>query len=191
MLIADKWDIALVISISQPGHVFGKDLLASKFARNLLHKNMAIIILGGLHGSTWQTDSLDGSQFCHVHYRMTALGVFPASAAPCPNSQSLRRRLAGGLQLSRTKPPGISQIPSIYYCEGLYGAEHWGPNPLTLFELSMHKLSWALRSKPEWQRKAADPRIRAKWRQEALAQMVAAGSDATAPKKGLLSEKMV
>ncbi|KAJ7688951.1 hypothetical protein B0H17DRAFT_1331910 [Mycena rosella] len=81
--------------------------------------------------------------------------------------------------------------PFHIYCEGLYGAEHWGPNPLTLFELSMHKLSWALRSKPEWQRKAADPRIRAKWRQEALAQMVAAGSDATAPKKGLLSEKMI
>jgi hypothetical protein len=34
----------------------------------------------------------------------------------------------------------------------------------------MYELSWALRSKPEWQRKAADPEIRGKWRQETLKQ---------------------
>ncbi|KAF7320935.1 hypothetical protein HMN09_00180200 [Mycena chlorophos] len=43
---------------------------------------------------------------------------------------------------------------------------HWS-GPLTRSELIMCKLSWALRSKPDWQRKAADPTIRAKWRQEA------------------------
>jgi hypothetical protein len=34
----------------------------------------------------------------------------------------------------------------------------------------MYELSWTLRSKPDWQRKAADPEILRKWRQEALEQ---------------------
>ena len=48
----------------------------------------------------------------------------------------------------------------------------------------MYELSWAIRSKPDWQRKAADPEIRGKWRKEALEQ-AAAGSGAR------LTEKMV
>jgi hypothetical protein len=34
----------------------------------------------------------------------------------------------------------------------------------------MYQLSWALRSKPDWQRKASDPTILSKWRREALEQ---------------------
>ncbi|KAF8198398.1 hypothetical protein K438DRAFT_2016443 [Mycena galopus ATCC 62051] len=48
--------------------------------------------------------------------------------------------------------------------------EHSFIPALTVFELTMYELSWALRSKPEWQRKAANPEIRRKWRQEALQQ---------------------
>jgi hypothetical protein len=40
----------------------------------------------------------------------------------------------------------------------------------------MYELSWAIRSKPEWQRKAADPEIREKWRREALEQAAAASA---------------
>ncbi|KAJ7688953.1 hypothetical protein B0H17DRAFT_1202567 [Mycena rosella] len=64
--------------------------------------------------------------------------------------------------------------------------------PMTLAELAMYELSWTLRRKPEWQRKAADPEIRGKWRREALEQVAAAGSDgATRKNGGLLSEKMI
>ncbi|KAJ7902875.1 hypothetical protein B0H14DRAFT_2667939 [Mycena olivaceomarginata] len=51
-----------------------------------------------------------------------------------------------------------------------YNGEDWSPRPLTVFELTMYELSWTLRSKPDWQRKAADPEILRKWRQEALEQ---------------------
>ncbi|KAJ7638379.1 hypothetical protein FB45DRAFT_1023175 [Roridomyces roridus] len=46
----------------------------------------------------------------------------------------------------------------------------WGPPPRTLAELRMYGLSWAIRSKPEWQRKITDATIMEKWRQEALDQ---------------------
>ncbi|KAF8146493.1 hypothetical protein K438DRAFT_1734716 [Mycena galopus ATCC 62051] len=46
----------------------------------------------------------------------------------------------------------------------------WGPQPRTLAELRMYGLSWAIRSKPEWQRKISDPAIVEKWRKEALDQ---------------------
>ncbi|KAF7354698.1 hypothetical protein MSAN_01383500 [Mycena sanguinolenta] len=62
----------------------------------------------------------------------------------------------------------------------------WGPQPRTvnsiyysfpsnadfskLAELRMYALSWAIRSKPEWQRKSSDPIIVEKWRKEALDQ---------------------
>ncbi|KAK7028348.1 hypothetical protein R3P38DRAFT_2935531, partial [Favolaschia claudopus] len=36
------------------------------------------------------------------------------------------------------------------------------------YELTMCQLSWTLRSKSNWQRKAADPEIRSKWRKEAM-----------------------
>ncbi|KAJ7499569.1 hypothetical protein FB451DRAFT_1347700 [Mycena latifolia] len=39
-----------------------------------------------------------------------------------------------------------------------------------LAELRMYGLSWAIRSKPEWQRKMCDPLIMEKWRKEALEQ---------------------
>ncbi|KAI5121385.1 hypothetical protein M0805_001198 [Coniferiporia weirii] len=43
------------------------------------------------------------------------------------------------------------------------------PNPRTLAELLMVKLSASIRSKPEWWVKYKDPNIRSKWRGEALA----------------------
>ncbi|KAJ7911050.1 hypothetical protein B0H13DRAFT_2010372 [Mycena leptocephala] len=46
----------------------------------------------------------------------------------------------------------------------------WGPQPRTLAELRMYGLSWAIRSKPEWQRKILDQSIMEKWRKEALDQ---------------------
>ncbi|KAJ7717667.1 hypothetical protein B0H16DRAFT_1610617 [Mycena metata] len=46
----------------------------------------------------------------------------------------------------------------------------WGPEPRTLAELRMYTLSWAIRSKPEWQRKMTDMSIMGKWRKEALDQ---------------------
>ncbi|KAF8173759.1 hypothetical protein K438DRAFT_1849927 [Mycena galopus ATCC 62051] len=46
----------------------------------------------------------------------------------------------------------------------------WGPPPRTLAELRMYGLSWAIRTKPEWQRKISDPAIVEKWRKEALNQ---------------------
>ncbi|KAJ7982958.1 hypothetical protein DFH06DRAFT_1440513, partial [Mycena polygramma] len=39
-----------------------------------------------------------------------------------------------------------------------------------LAEMRMYALSWAIRSKPEWQRKITDPTIMEKWRKEALDQ---------------------
>ncbi|KAF8202665.1 hypothetical protein K438DRAFT_2102163 [Mycena galopus ATCC 62051] len=39
-----------------------------------------------------------------------------------------------------------------------------------LAEMRMYDLSWELRRKPNWRRKASDPEIRAKWRREALEQ---------------------
>ena len=51
-------------------------------------------------------------------------------------------------------------------------------------------LSWTLRSKPEWQRKAADPEIRGKWRAEAMKQ-AEDGEKSEAIEDGFLDEKMV
>ncbi|KAF7342828.1 hypothetical protein MSAN_01998800 [Mycena sanguinolenta] len=46
----------------------------------------------------------------------------------------------------------------------------FGRRPRRLAELRMYSLSWAIRIKPDWQRKASDPEILSKWRQEALDQ---------------------
>ncbi|KAJ7640393.1 hypothetical protein DFH06DRAFT_1477909 [Mycena polygramma] len=48
--------------------------------------------------------------------------------------------------------------------------DEYGRIPKLLAELRMCTLSWALRRKHEWQRKAEDPQIVSKWRQEALDQ---------------------
>ncbi|KAG8996729.1 hypothetical protein FRB94_008066 [Tulasnella sp. JGI-2019a] len=50
-----------------------------------------------------------------------------------------------------------------------------GPRPLTLAELRMTELSYALRSKPSWWSKYKDPEIRKKWRSEALVQDIKGG----------------
>jgi hypothetical protein len=41
---------------------------------------------------------------------------------------------------------------------------------LKLMELRMYSLSWAIRSKPEWQQNILDQSIMEKWRKEALDQ---------------------
>ncbi|KAF7328872.1 hypothetical protein MVEN_02516900 [Mycena venus] len=77
----------------------------------------------------------------------------------------------------QNKPTWVLPSPFERYNGGQYGNDEWGPRPLTVFELTMYELSWALRSKPDWQRKAADPEIRRKWRQEALEQQAASAED--------------
>ncbi|KAJ6510580.1 hypothetical protein C8R45DRAFT_964560 [Mycena sanguinolenta] len=73
----------------------------------------------------------------------------------------------------KSEPKWVLPNPFQPYGEGEYGSDEWGPRPLTVFELTMCELSWALRSKPDWQNKVADPEIRSKWRQEALEQAAA------------------
>ncbi|KAJ6558315.1 hypothetical protein B0H19DRAFT_1292351 [Mycena capillaripes] len=63
----------------------------------------------------------------------------------------------------------------------------YGPEPKTLAELRMYELSWALRSKPDRQRKASDPEILSKRRREALEQQESGDLDLDEK----LTEKMV
>ncbi|KAF7328861.1 hypothetical protein MVEN_02515800 [Mycena venus] len=64
--------------------------------------------------------------------------------------------------------------------------------PMTVFELAMYELSWSLRSKPEWQHKAADSEILRKWRQEALDQQTtAAAASGVLSLEVRLTEKMI
>ncbi|KAF7368035.1 hypothetical protein MSAN_00869400 [Mycena sanguinolenta] len=53
---------------------------------------------------------------------------------------------------------------------GILADREFGRRPRRLAELRMYTLSWAIRIKPDWQRKASDPEILSKWRQEALDQ---------------------
>ncbi|KAJ7499568.1 hypothetical protein FB451DRAFT_1205882 [Mycena latifolia] len=71
------------------------------------------------------------------------------------------------------KPSWTFPSPFIAYSGAVpqsRGEISWGPPPRTLAELRMYGLSWAIRSKPEWQRKIFDPVIMDKWRKEALEQ---------------------
>ncbi|KAJ7122793.1 hypothetical protein C8R44DRAFT_621154 [Mycena epipterygia] len=71
------------------------------------------------------------------------------------------------------KQPWTFPSPFIAYAADVPGSRGeicWGPEPRTLAELRMYSLSWAIRSKPEWQRKITDPGIMNKWRKEALDQ---------------------
>ncbi|KAJ7158069.1 hypothetical protein C8R46DRAFT_1291466 [Mycena filopes] len=67
----------------------------------------------------------------------------------------------------------------------------WGPHPITLSEQGMYECCAGC-SKVEWQRKAADPQIRDKWRKEALEQAATAAAveDATLRDR-LMTEKMI
>jgi hypothetical protein len=51
----------------------------------------------------------------------------------------------------------------------------------------MYELSWTIRSKIDWQRKASDPEILSKWRREALEQQESGDLDLDEK----LTEKMV
>jgi hypothetical protein len=53
----------------------------------------------------------------------------------------------------------------------------------------MYELSWVLRCKPDWQRKASDPKILIKWRQEALAQQESIAFDQRLTEKMVLSSR--
>ncbi|KAF7293195.1 hypothetical protein HMN09_01197500 [Mycena chlorophos] len=72
------------------------------------------------------------------------------------------------------RPKWMLPSPFKMISPGLYEENQWGAQPLTYAEFIMVDLSWTLRSKPGWQRKAADPEIRAKWRAEAMEQAQAA-----------------
>ncbi|KAF8192396.1 hypothetical protein K438DRAFT_1762394 [Mycena galopus ATCC 62051] len=69
-----------------------------------------------------------------------------------------------------SKPTWVLPSPFEVYSINCHwdGGETWGPPPKTLLELKMYELSWALRIKPDWQRKAKDPGIRCKWLAEAM-----------------------
>ncbi|KAJ7283224.1 hypothetical protein C8J57DRAFT_1291802 [Mycena rebaudengoi] len=71
------------------------------------------------------------------------------------------------------KPTWTFPSPFIPYCAGSAQDTCWGPNPKTLAELRMYGLSWAIRSKPEWQHKITNTEILDKWRKEALEQQQA------------------
>ncbi|KAK7028342.1 hypothetical protein R3P38DRAFT_3189817 [Favolaschia claudopus] len=85
------------------------------------------------------------------------------------DTEQLRKHWTQALA-TEGKPTWVLPNPFKRYGWGRYDSEDWGPQPLTVFELTMCELSWTLRSKPDWQRKAADPEIRSKWRKEALEQ---------------------
>ncbi|KAJ7910268.1 hypothetical protein B0H13DRAFT_2012690 [Mycena leptocephala] len=70
------------------------------------------------------------------------------------------------------KPSWTFPSPFVPYAVSTHSREEisWGPQPRTLAELRMYGLSWAIRSKPEWQRKILDQSIMEKWRKEALDQ---------------------
>ncbi|KAF8198394.1 hypothetical protein K438DRAFT_1824332 [Mycena galopus ATCC 62051] len=90
------------------------------------------------------------------------------------------------------KPTWVLPNPFERYNSGLYGQDERGPRPLTVFERTMCELSWTLRSKPEWQRKAKDTEIRRKWHQEASEQQAAAAADAEDPSVEVcLTDKMI
>ncbi|KAJ7179689.1 hypothetical protein C8R46DRAFT_646991 [Mycena filopes] len=73
------------------------------------------------------------------------------------------------------KPSWTFPSPFVPYADVDYAREgtSWGPQPRTLAELRMYTLSWAIRSKPDWQSKMLDPSIMGKWRKEALDQQEA------------------
>ncbi|KAJ7121240.1 hypothetical protein C8R43DRAFT_1033512 [Mycena crocata] len=76
-------------------------------------------------------------------------------------------------RVPNVKPSWVFPSPFIAYVpRATMSSEEvcWGPEPRTLAELRMYALSWAIRSKPEWQRKMNDPMIFEKWRKEALDQ---------------------
>ncbi|KAF7368720.1 hypothetical protein MVEN_00196700 [Mycena venus] len=85
------------------------------------------------------------------------------------------------------KPTWVLPSPFEVYSINCHwdGGETWGPPPKTLLERKMYELSWALRIKPDWQRKAKDPGIRRKWRAEAMEEEF----DSYKPDK--LSKKMI
>ncbi|KAJ7771992.1 hypothetical protein DFH07DRAFT_913748 [Mycena maculata] len=66
-------------------------------------------------------------------------------------------------------PPWTFPTPFVAYIPGGESCDQiWGPSPRTLAELRMYNLSWAIRSKEDWQIKLKDPDIRERWREHAM-----------------------
>ncbi|KAJ7021445.1 hypothetical protein C8F04DRAFT_1140843 [Mycena alexandri] len=90
------------------------------------------------------------------------------------------------------RPTWVLPSPfELYDTTGRYFGTDWGPRPLTLSERGMYQLSWTLRSKPEWQRKAADPEILSKWRREAVEQIKAKKASNAPLEQCVMTEKMI
>ncbi|KAJ6524407.1 hypothetical protein DFH09DRAFT_1046778 [Mycena vulgaris] len=103
-----------------------------------------------------------------------------------PDSKSTTTAAWEGISVEG-KPTWVLPTPFEVYspdCHWDHG-EVWGPPPKTLLERKMYELSWALRIKRDWQRKAKDPTIRRKWRAEAMKDEM----DSYVPDK--LSKKMI
>ncbi|KAF7301061.1 hypothetical protein MIND_00670000 [Mycena indigotica] len=86
------------------------------------------------------------------------------------------------------KPSWTFPLPFVAFGtseESSRGETCWGPPPRTLAELRMYALSWAIRSKPDWRRKAKDATIMEKWREEATEQQI------TLPKYEKLTKNMI
>ncbi|KAJ7902863.1 hypothetical protein B0H14DRAFT_2555339 [Mycena olivaceomarginata] len=88
-------------------------------------------------------------------------------------------------------PLGFSQIRFETYSLREYNQDEQGARSLTVFELTRYELSWALRSKLDWQPKAANPHICRKWCQEALEQAAAAAMASEDSPELRLTEKMI
>ncbi|KAF7361405.1 hypothetical protein MSAN_01173600 [Mycena sanguinolenta] len=127
-------------------------------------------------------------RFDSVH-GILVISLFQAlSKFPTTMSRSARWRA----QTLEDAPTWVLPNPFEPYAVGQYDGDEWGPRPFTTFERTMCELSWALRSKPDWQRKAADPEIRSKWRQEALEHQAAVAAAAQDPSTAVcLTEKMI
>ncbi|KAJ7764892.1 hypothetical protein B0H16DRAFT_431525 [Mycena metata] len=90
------------------------------------------------------------------------------------------------------RPTWILPTPfQLYDTTGRYFGADWGPQPLTLSERGMYELSWTLRNKPEWQRKAANPEILSKWRREAVEQIEAKKASNAPLEQCVMTEKMI
>ncbi|KAF7361409.1 hypothetical protein MSAN_01174000 [Mycena sanguinolenta] len=111
------------------------------------------------------------------------------------NSLVCRRAPPGFYRLRSNYIAGgtrMNGVPGLLLCEFSNIGDAVALIVCQTFELTMCELSWTLRSKPEWQRKAADPEIRSKWRQEALQQQADAAAEAEDPSTAVcLTEAMV
>ncbi|KAJ7302347.1 hypothetical protein DFH08DRAFT_905412 [Mycena albidolilacea] len=92
---------------------------------------------------------------------------------------------------TENRPTWVLPNPFETYSLGEYNQDEQGPRSLTVFELTKYELSWALRSKPDQQPKAANPHICRKWCQEALEQAAVEVTASEDSPELRLTEKMI